>query len=286
MLKHKYAFEALGTSWVIETDQPISVALKEIIQEAIEAFDITYSRFRQDSLVTKLSQQAGSYEFPASAIPLFSFYEQLYVITGSKVTPLIGDMISRAGYDADYSFEPKEQKPISTWDVAVRREGRVLHVSQPIILDVGAAGKGYLVDCVAQILDEHEAGEYVIDASGDMRHKGKSENLVGLEHPLDHGKVIGAIEVQNASLCASATNRRVWGEGLHHIFDPDTMAPVGTYVATWVLAKDTMVADGLATALFFVDPSTLANHYSFEYVRMGADGSVEYSPLFNGKLFV
>jgi len=285
MLEHSYSFEAFGTQWSIETEKEMSQSLKEIIQNRIETFDATYSRFRKNSLVTEISKLAGTYTFPTDADKLFSFYKQVYDITSGKVTPLIGDMISRAGYDATYSLKPQMQKPILSWNGAMKWSGVSLQTKEPIILDIGAAGKGYMVDIIVTILDQNSIGEYVIDASGDLRHKGMSENKVGLEHPLDATKVIGIVNVKNKSLCASSSNRRSWGNGMHHIFDPDEMAPTNEIIATWVIADEAMVADGLATALFFTKPEKLRKTFDFEFARIHANGSVEYSRYFESGLF-
>lgn len=284
MLKHSYCFEALGTQWAIETDEELSSLLKDHIHNRIELFDKVYSRFRSDSLITEIANQPGRYTFPLDARALFDFYKHLYDVSDGKVTPLIGDMLSRAGYDATYSLNPTPQQPALTWDQAMSWDDLTLTTAQPVTLDVGAAGKGYLVDIIAKIIDEY-VDNYVIDASGDIRHKGTSKNTVGLEHPLDAGKVIGLVEVENRSLCASATTRRAWGEGMHHIFDPDEMAPTKDIIATWVIADDAMIADGLATALFFVEAKKMSKRYDFEYVKMHANGSVEYSKYFETKLF-
>jgi thiamine biosynthesis lipoprotein len=285
MLKHNYSFEALGTKWAIETDDEVSSSLKKSIQDRIEEFDKVYSRFREDSLVTDIAKKPGEYEFPPDAKKLFDFYRNLYDATNGKVTPLIGDMLSRAGYDAKYSLQPKTQKPIANWEAAMQWDGLKLTTTQPITLDVGAAGKGYMVDIIAEILDANSINEYVIDASGDIRHKGSSENKVGLEDPTDPTKVIGVVDIQNKSLCASASNRRAWGDELHHIFDPDMMSPVRDIIATWVIADDAMVADGLATALFFIEAKSLREKYEYDYVRLHADGSADYSHYFKDKLF-
>jgi len=285
MLKHNYLFEAFGTQWSIETNDELNLSLKQAIENRIDIFDKVYSRFRADSLVTDISKKAGEYLFPTDATKLFNFYKSLYELTDGKVTPLVGDMVARAGYDAHYSLKAQTQKPVKAWDEVLHWDDLTLTTTQPVLLDVGAAGKGYMVDIIAAILDEHSVRDYVIDASGDLRHKGTSENMVGLEHPLEPGKVIGAVEVMNRSLCASASNRRVWGEGMHHIFNPHEMAPTKNIIATWVIADKAMKADGLATALFFVDAKILNDDYDFEYVRMFANGSVQYSPYFEGKLF-
>jgi thiamine biosynthesis lipoprotein len=285
MLKYNYQFEAFGTQWGIETDKHIDDTLRSLIQQRIELFDSTYSRFRSDSLVASIFKAPGIYTFPSDAVPLFLFYRSLYQRTQGKVTPLIGESLSRAGYDATYSFITKPQKTIPLWDDVMSWDNSTLTTSQHVLLDVGAAGKGYMVDIIAQILDEHKYLDYVIDASGDIKHKGASQHTVGLEHPLHPNTVIGAIKVENKSICASATHRRAWGTNMHHIFDPDTTSPTNTVSATWVIADQAMIADGLATALFFTEPEILKQTYDFHFVRMMKDGSVQYSPLFETSLF-
>ena len=85
-------------------------------------------------------------------------------------------------------------------------------------------------------------------------------------------------EVTDAALCASATNRRAWGDGLHHVLDARTGQPVRTIAATWAVAPTAMRADALATALFFDGGPRLAHEWGIEWVRMTTDGRVEWSP--------
>lgn len=285
MLRHSYTFEAFGAPWSIDTNDELSLLMKEKIQKRIEMFDSTYSRFRPDSLVSSISKKAGTYVFPDDFSLLFGFYKQLYDATDAKVTPLIGDAISNAGYDANYSFIDKQQKPVLAWDDAMEWNGLELTAKAPFLLDIGAAGKGYMVDIISTILDNEGIKNYVVDGSGDLRHKGDFENVVGLEHPFEQGTVIGTIDVRNRSMCASATNRRTWGNGMHHIFDPVSLLPTEEIVATWAVADDAMVADGLATALFFTDPIHLRKTFEFDYARIFANGSIEYSSFFEGGLF-
>lgn len=284
-LPHSETFKAIGTSWQIDTSDSIPPAIATAMHDCIAAFDMTYSRFRTDSLVTKIAKQSGTYTFPDDVIPMINFYRSLYDITGGKVTPLIGIMLEKAGYDANYSFRQQVQSALPGWDAAMKWKSNILTVNKPALIDIGAAGKGYLIDQISTILDQDGIEEYVIDASGDILHKGPSETIIGLEHPEDPSKVIGTIPVQNGSLCASASNRRSWGEGMHHIFDPDTMEPTREIIATWVTADKAMIADGIATALFFTDPAKLAQAFEFDYVRMHNDGSVDYSSKFKGALF-
>jgi thiamine biosynthesis lipoprotein len=161
----------------------------------------------------------------------------------------------------------------------------MITTDRPVLLDVGAAGKGRLVDLVAQTLTDADVHRFVVDAGGDLRHQGDRPLRVGLEHPLNPERVIGVVELRDNALCASAVNRRAWEGGLHHILDARTGTPRRDVLATWVIANNATVADGLATALFLSDPSRLNEAYRFEFVRMTANG-IEASPEFDGELFV
>ncbi|WP_382309624.1 FAD:protein FMN transferase [Herbiconiux sp. UC225_62] len=291
-----FDFEAIGTHWQIETPAPLDAAARQAVLDRVETFDATYSRFRSDSLVAALAERPGRYAFPDDAIELFDLYDRLAAATGGAVDPLVGRDLELLGYDREYSLHPAsdlERAAAGLTDVAARpswstdvvRDGTVVTTERPLVIDVGAAGKGYLVDLVAGVLRAHGVDHFVVDASGDLVHAGPHPIRVGLEHPLVAGQAIGVAEVRNESLCASASNRRSWGDDLHHILDGRTGNPAREVIATWVVAADTALADGLATALFFTGAHRLAETFHFSYVRLYADGRAERSRDFRGELF-
>lgn len=282
--KHSWQFEALGTRWRIETLQPLAADVKAKITARIETFDKTYSRFRDDSLVARLAAASGTYEFPGDVRELIEFYELLYKVTDGAVSPLVGDALVQAGYDKEYSLQPGRIEPVPAWDEAMAWRGSRVTTATPLTLDFGAAGKGYMNDMIGGILERAGYKTYVVDASGDVRVRGTIETI-GLENPFDPASVIGVAEVADASLCASAINRRAWADDWHHVIDPRTGKPANDILATWVIADTTMVADGLATALFFVPASKLAA-WDFDYVRLHANGTIERSADFVGELYV
>lgn len=286
MLRHKKVFEALGTQWMIESLEPLSDKLQKDIESSLAAFDGTYSRFRGDSLVGQMAVRPGTYIFPDDFPPLMAIYLKCYEMTDGRMTPLIGSVLEQAGYDKSYRLRPQELSAIPDFhEVISWDKSRTVTTSRPVVFDVGAAGKGYAVDKVAALLEDAGITTYVVDASGDIRHRGGIQDTVGLEHPNDASKVIGAAHLQNQSLCASASNRRRWGD-LHHIFNPNTLTPVHDVVASWAVAEDTLTADAMATALFLVtDTTELMETFEFSYVRMFADSRVERSDNFKGELF-
>jgi thiamine biosynthesis lipoprotein len=280
------AFEAIGTQWIIDvavTSKEAQV-LSRLITNRIAEFDRSYSRFRVDSWVTHVGKHPGDYLVPSDFEPMYRFYKQMNDLTSGAVTPLIGDLMERAGYDAHYSLRPKPLRRIPKLTKATQLQRDTLHVKYKVVLDFGAAGKGYLVDIIGQLLEQKGITDYVIDAGGDILHHSPTPTPVGLENPHDTSKAIGIVRLQGRSLCGSAINRRQWANW-HHIINPHTLQPVDNVVATWVLHDSAMVADGLATCLFFVQPARLERHFNFEYLIIKADNSLIASDTFNKSLF-
>ena len=283
-----WQFEAIGTHWWIGIYQPIQptllALLKRQVHARIEAYDKAYSRFRDDSIVSEMSRRAGTYRLPDDAMPLLELYRKLYDATRGAVTPLIGNVLHDAGYDAHYSLQPGELTTPPAWDDVLTVQGATVTTSKPVILDIGAAGKGYLVDIIAALLQEHGVEAYCIDAGGDMVVRGTAPLRIGLEHPDDTSQAIGVVTLDDMALCGSAGNRRAWA-GLHHIMNPFTLQPVHDVKAVWVMAVSTAFADGLTTALFFVPPSQLRG-FDFEYLIVDGDNNQVHSAGFPVELCI
>lgn len=282
-------FQAIGTRWAIETDEPLRHDVSSLVLDRIERFDAVYSRFRPDSLVSRIAaaRDGGAFTFPADSIALFDLYDRLFDATDGAVDPLVGRQLELLGYDAEYSLRPAPEagRWRGNWAEDVSRDGTALVTRRPLVIDVGAVGKGYLVDLVSAILRDAGVGGFVVDASGDLRHTGEHATRVGLAHPHDPRLVIGVASLRDQALCASGTTKRAWGEGLHHLLDARTGRPVHDVLATWVVADTAAVADGLATALFVATPHQLAPSFRFSHVRMWTDGRAEISRNFPGEIF-
>lgn len=290
MTETRFQFEAIGTHWQIDIPEELSPsvfsAIENVILERIAVYDEAYSRFRDDTLVAKMAEREGVYELPDDAPPLFSLYEQVYSLTEGKVTLLIGKVMEEAGYDKEYSLISKKLHTPPTISEVFSRDGNILTMKKPALIDIGAAGKGYLVDLVGEVLEAQGVHSYTIDAGGDITHRSISVTpiSIGLENPNNTSEVIGVVTLGNQSIAGSAGNRRAWGK-FHHIIDPTTLESPTEILATWVVADTTLLADMLATCLFFVPASVLTPHFSFAYVILYKDFSIERSADLNAEFF-
>lgn len=272
-----WTFDAIGTRWEILTDLPLDADARAAVTALIEEFDRDWSRFRPDSLVARLARSGGDAKAPGDTTAMLDAYGSLSAASGGAVNPLVGDALARRGYGMDYTLSDAGATAApAAWAELLSWDDDVLTLHAPATIDVGALGKGRLVDRVLARLATDLDGTIVVDASGDLAVRG-GPLRVGLEHPYDRSRAIGVAEVTDGALCASATNRRTWGNGLHHVVDARTGEPVRTVAATWARARDAMRADAIATALFFDGGPELAHQWNVDWVRMRTDGRVEWS---------
>lgn len=237
-------------------------------------------------MVATMAGKAGTYGLPSDAKKLFDTYKVFYDLTDGAMTPLAGQLLADAGYDSNYSFKPGALRSLPSWDEVLDYDFPVLKLAQPVKLDFGAAGKGYLVDIICELIKKSGVNAYCVDAGGDISYHNPSGQPmnIGLEHPEQPGQVIGVASIINQSICGSAGNRRAW-EGFNHIIDPRNLKSPKHIKALWVSCKSTLLADALTTALYFVPAERLLKRYNFEYAILFEDFSLRHTPGFPATIF-
>lgn len=286
-----FEFDALGTRFEVRTLHALAGGLRQELLRESERFDWVWSRFRPDSLVAQMRANPGRWDLPAESTELARLFARLHAVTHGAISPWVGSSLERLGYGPNYELVPVgPPEPAPLWDDDHVWEGTAIELARPAVLDIGAAGKGLLVDRLGAILAEAGHTEYVVDGSGDILHSGAEPIRAALEHPYDPDEAIGIVELGRGALCASAGNRRAWGDGFHHLLDARTGVPVRSVVATWAMTSDAMTADALATALFVAPGPVLAAEFDDagrtpEWLQVFSDGHAEGTAVFLEGLF-
>ena len=75
--------KALGTGLLVSTARPVSTDLRAKMERLIDGYEHVLSRFRADSLVTRIgnAEHGGHFDFPNWAGPLFDLYDALHDVT-------------------------------------------------------------------------------------------------------------------------------------------------------------------------------------------------------------
>jgi FAD:protein FMN transferase len=291
MQPYTYAWEALGTKFTLTIWDQRSpdelTTLTAALVSRTHAFDAHYSRFKADSLVSALASHVGLVTVPAELTAMLRLYAELYAATDGKINPAIGFALADTGYDAAYSLTPKDtvrRVPAFTEALTIVDDTH-LELHEPVLLDLGALGKGFLIDQLYAALMAEGVQRFLVDGSGDIRYYSTTNEPIacGLEHPVNPSLVIGTLILKGGSLCASAINRRQWRDRNHYL-DPHTTASPHATLATWVYADSAALADGLSSALFFVAPEALFA-YDFEYCIVNHELRMKKSAGFTADFF-
>ncbi|MCX6731205.1 MAG: FAD:protein FMN transferase, partial [Candidatus Roizmanbacteria bacterium] len=189
-----------------------------------------------------------------------------------------------AGYDMKYSLTPTTLHTPPAWEDTADISFPHINIKKSATYDFGAAGKGHLIDLVSHIIIEQGFPEFCIDAGKDILLFSSKPIRIGLENPLNFKQAIGVVTLSKGSICASAGSRRSWGL-YHHIINPKTLSSPSNILATWVIASDALLADALSTCLFLVPAKKLTPHFSFEYLILFDDNSIETSSSFSSEIF-
>ena len=193
------------------------------------------SRFRGDGELSRVNATAGSWTTVSSGFAeLMESALAAYERTSGRFDPtLMGAMVA-AGYDRDFDdivagarAELHPGRPAGgAGDVQL--DGRRLLLPAGTALDLGGVAKGWTVDRAA--LDAVATGLpwALIDAGGEIRLAGEPPPRgveIAVEDPEAVETDVGRIVLQDGALATSSVTRRRWGPGLHHLIDPETVAP-------------------------------------------------------------
>ncbi len=290
VLPSVFAYESMGTKWKVTVWDALQdderKELESEVKRRSKAFESAYSRFDRSSLVWSLTEKHGVVAVPRDLVQMLRLYEKFERLSEGKFTPLVGFSLSDMGYDKEYSFEPKKKiRPVPKFSDALHIvDEEHIELSDSVLIDVGAVGKGYFVDMIAALLRDRGYKRFLVDGSGDIFYEGDGQTLrCGLEHPADATKVIGVLTITGGAFCGSASNRRRW-HNYHHIIDPQSLASPQHILATWVQAPTAAEADALATCVFLCDPEKFSSEH-FEYCMLNDKHAVKRSAGFGAELF-
>ena len=128
-------------------------------------------------------------------------------------------------------------------------------------LDLGAIGKGAVVDHLADWLAERGYGRFLLEAGGDVLVSGlKPDDVqwrIWVRHPRHSDLPLAIVAIGAAggrvALATSGDYERFFernGVRYHHLLNPATGRPDSDAVSVTVIAGSAIEADALATALF------------------------------------
>jgi thiamine biosynthesis lipoprotein len=271
-------FDALGSTAVVAVSDPQALpAARAAVEQILEKFDRTCSRFRQDSELSHLNAAAAE---PVRVSPLLldAVSAALWAaeITDGDVVPTVGEALVALGYDRDFAAvgvgAPAAAKvkiaPVPAWQtVHVDREAQTVQLGRGVSIDLGATAKALAADRAAAAAAEVAGCGVLVSLGGDLSISGPAPSegwqiRVTDDHRADATAPGQSVMLREGGLATSSTSVRRWrttSGDAHHLIDPATGQPASSCWRTVsVTAASCLDANIASTAAIIRGASALA----------------------------
>ena len=124
-------------------------------------------------------------------------------------------------------------------------------------IDLGGTAKGFIADRLCETLISQGVGSFILSLGGNVAARGTKPDgrpfVVGVRDPNDHRRVVGTLELRDASAVASGVTERYFerdGTSYSHIIDPRSGYPIVTDLKlAMVVARKSADCDGFSTTI-------------------------------------
>lgn len=237
--------------------------------DELERLEQCWSRFRNDSQLTRLNRSAGTwFQLSDTLAAAVDRAIRLHDLTNGVFDPTIHGQLVAAGYDRPFrqvSLDQPGPVPASIPSPGVARIERaddMIRLPPGVSIDLGGVGKGLAADMIAVGLIARGARSACVSLGGDIRVAGGVPTEGGwnipVADPVRPGHVLGHVQVANAAIVTSTTAFRRWtkgGQAMHHLIDPRSGLPSERGVlAVVAMAPEAWFAEGHAKAALIEGP--------------------------------
>lgn len=290
-----FPFQAMSSDGEIRLTACDAAIAQAGVQQAlaeIRRIEHKYSRFRADSVLSRINAAAGSAALAVDAetAGLLQFAAQLHAQSGGLFD--ISSGVLRQAWDFKTARLPSAQtlaalRPRVGWP-QVEWDGCTIRLPQAgMELDFGGFGKEYALDRAATLLLEAGLTQGFINLGGDIRVLGPQADgsawLFGIQHPRRPAATIASIPLARGALTTSGDYERFFerdGRRYCHILDPFTGWPVTHWQSVSVSGPLCLAAGAVSTIAMLKGAAALAylQEQALGYLAVDGNGQLHASP--------
>ncbi len=288
----------MGTTWSVKLAGPTKngpKALQQAIEARLVSINQQMSTYDPQSAISKFNQSRSTdwQLVPAELVTVVSAAQQLAKLSDGQFDPTVGPLVNLWGFGPDH--RPDEipsaaaitsaKAVIGYNKLQVQREPPALQKLNPeLYIDLSAIAKGYGVDEIGKVVEQHGVTNYLAEIGGELRGRGKNPRgtpwRIGIEKPVAGERIASnIIDLDGKAVATSGDYRNYFeqnGRRFSHTIDPNTGRPITHKLASVsVVHSSTMMADGWATTLMVLGPErglALANQQKLAVLMLIKDG--------------
>ncbi|MEO7941417.1 MAG: FAD:protein FMN transferase [Burkholderiaceae bacterium] len=266
----------MGTRWSVSVDFYAGLDLAALHQDlaaAVKLVDQQMSPWKPDSDLMHLNRAPLHtwVDLPAELLAVLACALDIHRLSAGAFDPGVGALVDAWGFGA--VRDAPDTAAIHVARQSARRPTCEALTLEPVVgrarkhaplqLDLCGIAKGYAVDRMAAVLQQHGVRHALAALDGELRAVGSQANgepwAVAVERPEPGSRAVhGVIELQDLAVATSGDYRhylQVDSARLAHTMDGRRAAPVNNTVASvTVLASSCMHADAWATAMLVAGP--------------------------------
>jgi len=293
---HRLLFDAMGSRCEIRVAAPDGGSAQQLIHRAVDEvrrIEHKYSRYRADSIVSRINAEAGRKAVPidSETVGLFGYAAALHGASAGLFDITSG--VLRKAWDFRAPRVPSaevlepllalvgwHQVECGVFEVYLRRVG--------MEIDFGGFGKEYAADRAATLLAEAGVRHGYVNLGGDMRFIGPRMDgqpwAIGIQDPREPEGVLATINVSEGALATSGDYERFFeldGQRYCHILNPRDGMPVRYWRSVSVLAPVAVAAGSCSTITMLKqrDGLDFLNASDMAYLAVNGEGQMLYRDL-------
>ena len=258
------SLNSMNTNFYIAVADNKDVHWKEKVEKRLRNVAKEWSRFEQNNEMDKLNQLkiGKTMQLSPELYDCLKLANDYYMSTNGLFSPYLKLQLEQHGYNQSFPFYEVSEKSIQ---INLIEEVPFLFLNNHQVLkmnhqqiDLGGFAKGYVVEKLAQWLQQEVAPEYgIVDGGGDMKMWSAGEKVwtIGIANPYKEHEEMSYIKIKNGAIATSNRVYRSWkqdGHNKHHLLNGQTGDVISSHIAQATVVTNSLVVAEVATKLCFL----------------------------------
>ncbi len=271
--EHTVGVFAMGTYMTLTAYGESAEEALTLSEDRIKELESLWSVTDENSDIYTVNQNGGiPTEIHEETAEILQFALDMAHRTNGALDPTIFPVVTAWGFiSGEYQIPAADELTGLLKNVDYEKvllEENFVTLPDGMQLDLGAVGKGYTGDIIAELLKEQGVTSALLDIGGNIQMVGRKPDgsrwRLGIQNPFGEGS-LGILESEDSAVVTSGNYERYFvgedGKQYGHIIDPSTGYPAESGLASVsIMAKEGKLCDALSTAIYV----------------MGLNGATEY----------
>lgn len=258
----RVVMDTFGEISCYETDEAMAVQAMDAAFKEMQRIEKLFSKFDENSEVSRINKLAGREEVIVTKEVLMLIQDSIYYssISEGAFDITIGPLMELWGFVRKKNSMPDSSsieetlRDVGYKNIIINSEKQTItFLHEGIKIDFGGIAKGYAVDRAKDILLSHGIKNGMVNLGGNIFAFGERDWRIGIQDPVNKGKLIGTLKLKNQAISTSGNYERFFesgGKRYSHIINPVTGWPSQGIISVTVVSNTAKEADALSTAIF------------------------------------